>query len=133
MDKKLVSNNINNLISLVNNVIQDLQEMMVIGEIPEFQNIMLNNEYNLQAYQEIDEAFNFAIKVINTLVEISWELKVEKLTTGESIEKLKPFRLDDIQEKQVEELMSGELSEFKSKFDEVYELLITYGYVEERK
>lgn len=129
----MVSNNINNLISLVNNVNQDLQEMMVIGEIPKFQNITLNNEYNLKAYQEIDEAFNFAIKVINTLVEISWKLKVKNITTGESVEKLKSFRLDNVQEKQVEKLISGKLSEFKSKFDEAYELLIIYGYVEERK
>lgn len=133
MDKGRLSNGLNDIIQSINDVNQELMGMMIISDVPTLEKITLNSEYNLQAYQEIDEAFNFVIQAVNVLVNISWKLNVADIMTGEIIKKIKPLLMNDIQESSVAIFLNDKLLEIQNKFNEVNELFIVYGYIQERK
>lgn len=133
MDKNGLSNGLNGIIDSINDVDQELMGMMIVSDIPILEKITFNSEYNLQAYQEIDKAFNFAVQAVNTLVNISWKLGVVDIMTGEIVKKIKTLVIHDIQELSVATFLNDKLLEIQNKFNEVKELFITYGYIKERK
>lgn len=133
MDKDGLSNGLNGIIDSINDVDQELMGMMIVSDIPILEKITLNSEYNLQAYQEIEKAFNFAVQAVNTLVNISWKLGVVDIITGEIVKKIKALVIHDIQELSVATFLNDKLLEIQNKFNEVKKLFITYGYIKERK
>lgn len=133
MNKIKIATDLNDVINKVNNVDQDLLSLMVIEYVPKFNNIKLNSQYNLEAYQEIEKAFNFAIDVINILVNISWKLDVVDIFSGEKVSKVNRMYFYIIQEKQVDQIMNKKILELQNKFQEVDKLLVAYGYIKERE